>query len=1289
MAGVVNTFTGGMNKDVNSMVAGQDILTDALNATIITYNGDEFVLQQDFGNGRVETAYLPKGYVPVGIKEYAGIIYVACYNPMNGLCQVGSFPSPERNISSEELTTLNNPAEFDISKQFSSIYEILSEDNIIRPGDKFSINLNIDVNGQKQEENDLLNLIYNYQTDESAANLVKFDLAIKTSDGNTIIITDKLKKVSIRDNDPYKYQKPNGTIDTKGTSKKNQLIPDDQYFYILEDLGEKIINPEPDGPKIKENNPEITGFWASTGKGSENLDDYRKQANENYLNVFNNKIAGQLVLIVSIPSIESFSISVNSTKSSNQITLNFIPKIEFADIRQMAWFGGFILQTEYKEEKDANFEVLSDKNNPSTSENNIEYKVYYVDVIGRRKTDDMPGSYDYLIKLKTDDLNHRQEQYKYEVKEENQVEEEKNKDITIKDKNEKTYTVLKNIFELTLRKNEIINNVSIELDDDDNFFTQHTVIIKSDSNNDSAAIGYIKYQAVPFMRYQLLPTYQINDIINVSLINSGVFSLTRWNWFTNVDKGIFNLRYGINAYNSSEVQFSQLLFYGYSLFDHIDDTSNAIYDLAINNHEIKKDSLKSDILFKSNELSSLKGTFTQTLYADNNFNMQDLYVVRIFVKTIKNVNTDWNDLINKPFENHDYYIENNEKNIRYYLCETRQFMTTSMFNQEYVNEYDTQKDFKDLTYKDIIYTITHASDTFNLYNIQRNLIKSENNKRYSVGEPNDFTASYNTIYNNNLTDILDRKILNYHDLLLFNYKFNFLFQTQNNYIINNNYFLPEMQENISSIYVKYIKNNLYTTTIDNNKNNFELNINVTENFKGKFSNPSTYKQKTFSPFYSVNTSNKIYGIKNKSLNRMLCCCVGTGKACQKGGNARMILIDMLYDTYKNIKYTDKEMILNDKISMDNVYLIGKHTNGSEDELSCEIQPTFKSCGGTMNIDIFDNNLTSVTNNVSIQLNNYSIIPIFFIGTKKNGSKIKFNSYTTTSIICEEQNLNRLYFTSALHTNTNTNFNESDFFNDTYYALLFNNNNNNNSKLITFIDKIQELDESNISYENLIGNLNNIYYYNDETSDNTIIYTLDVSVFQPYSFFGTINLKYNIQLDNYKDKPINTWISTFINYFNNDNYKYIKSYEIKTNYDYDYDYKINCNIKNYNTLIQYYTILDNLKYSINNIEGDFNKDHIYYYDTNNNKIYDLFENKGINKFSFLNGAQIDTNNPNKIICNEFDMYTSTKDACNREILLKDNNGFYALFSYSRIDKNNSVYMTAQFKTAGYVINNSTF
>ena len=94
MSTAQSSFIGGMKKDFSPLISSNDTLTDALNATIITFNGNEYMLQQDMGNGRIETAYLPKGYVPVGIAEHGGIIYVASYNPLTQRSQIGSFPSP-------------------------------------------------------------------------------------------------------------------------------------------------------------------------------------------------------------------------------------------------------------------------------------------------------------------------------------------------------------------------------------------------------------------------------------------------------------------------------------------------------------------------------------------------------------------------------------------------------------------------------------------------------------------------------------------------------------------------------------------------------------------------------------------------------------------------------------------------------------------------------------------------------------------------------------------------------------------------------------------------------------------------------------------------------------------------------------------------------------------------------------------------------------------------------------------------------------------------------------------
>jgi hypothetical protein len=37
------------------------------------------------GNGRVETAMLPEGYIPLGTCSHGGFIYIVSYNPFKNL----------------------------------------------------------------------------------------------------------------------------------------------------------------------------------------------------------------------------------------------------------------------------------------------------------------------------------------------------------------------------------------------------------------------------------------------------------------------------------------------------------------------------------------------------------------------------------------------------------------------------------------------------------------------------------------------------------------------------------------------------------------------------------------------------------------------------------------------------------------------------------------------------------------------------------------------------------------------------------------------------------------------------------------------------------------------------------------------------------------------------------------------------------------------------------------------------------------------------------------------------
>ena len=146
MEQATNQFTKGLQMDTNPMVQGNDTMTDCLNGTLITMNGNEVILQNDMGNRRVDKAFLPIGYEPVGMKEYGGVIYVAAYNPITKLCQIGSFPSPKRTHSNKQYSSsisnfncLDTDNEYYINENTITQLFPLTNENAIHVGDKFVV----------------------------------------------------------------------------------------------------------------------------------------------------------------------------------------------------------------------------------------------------------------------------------------------------------------------------------------------------------------------------------------------------------------------------------------------------------------------------------------------------------------------------------------------------------------------------------------------------------------------------------------------------------------------------------------------------------------------------------------------------------------------------------------------------------------------------------------------------------------------------------------------------------------------------------------------------------------------------------------------------------------------------------------------------------------------------------------------------------------------------------------------------------------------------------------------
>ena len=79
----VNTFQEGLNYDLNPITTPNNVLTDCVNGTFITFNGDELALQNDAGNTKILVPGTENEYVqlsadafPLAVKEHGGVLYV-------------------------------------------------------------------------------------------------------------------------------------------------------------------------------------------------------------------------------------------------------------------------------------------------------------------------------------------------------------------------------------------------------------------------------------------------------------------------------------------------------------------------------------------------------------------------------------------------------------------------------------------------------------------------------------------------------------------------------------------------------------------------------------------------------------------------------------------------------------------------------------------------------------------------------------------------------------------------------------------------------------------------------------------------------------------------------------------------------------------------------------------------------------------------------------------------------------------------------------------------------------
>lgn len=274
----VNTFGKGLAQDLNELDTPNKNMVDCLNGTLVTYNGNELHLQNDMGNAQVGTSYLSKGYVPVGMKEYGGVIYVASYNPETKKGQIGSFPSPQQLYGDDESAFTKFT--FNIGKflEFVDTTPVIEQEIVKTPiFQQHDDATNIDTY-REFHQGDKFIIVSDVITDGNLIKaiddgIIKFRLAVVSNGG----------KIEYIDEDNLKLYDNNGS-----TKKKLWIYQDNSKETIASSIAE----------------------------------------NTNKIQIFNSKNSGKLMIIVEFSTIDTFNLSREYSLESDSDKL----KVTFSGI---------------------------------------------------------------------------------------------------------------------------------------------------------------------------------------------------------------------------------------------------------------------------------------------------------------------------------------------------------------------------------------------------------------------------------------------------------------------------------------------------------------------------------------------------------------------------------------------------------------------------------------------------------------------------------------------------------------------------------------------------------------------------------------------------------------------------------------------------------------------------------------------------------------------------------------------------------------------------------------------
>lgn len=658
----VNTFKDGMIMDFNPLIASNTAYTHALNATYITMNGNEHIIQNDMGNGRVETAYLPEGYIPLGTTEFGGIIYIVSYNPLTDRCQIGSFPSPERNVTSDELgesaKTLNTSVFYDSvdsSALYKSIitactYKLILTDSALNPGDKF--------------------VVY-----ETTGNLSGCDyISAKTQD---LDLSDadlypkylKLSIVAIQDN---------GTVTSLNDALTWYEYDSNNYGYYIYPNASDV---ESDGTLV--------------------LDEYRNLVSSNY-SVFTCKVSGKLAILAKLEAIDTFSVSWDAIKQSVS---------DDSGDSENKWV--FYFYTNWSYEND-NFNS-KDKINLY----GIKVEEYSCDDEGKAN-ETATGDAEYII---IDNYPKKANGVTYINEDQNNSSSSNYTNDALTNLRTKFYApdYISSLDVLTDDNGNAIediycgnsNNTTRANDGNDNqFLIQTGYVLQQEAEN--GKYGYVQLVVSPMMPFGTLDYLKQSFTINVDKLGSGDIDLKGYKYWWEEEN--ITLNWSLECYpeRNKSVKSVTFNFYEYNedVKEWIEDENNTQYidDYALwydgesytlienandEAEEITGDSCtmtpysgNPDATFVKDNLSSYSGNFSESLSQSTlGFNNGSLYLVEIIVNY------------------------NDEKYVYYY----RFMYTSNIFNDQYYKV----DDYKDLVLNDYLTDDNAISVTAT--NIEQNL----------------------------------------------------------------------------------------------------------------------------------------------------------------------------------------------------------------------------------------------------------------------------------------------------------------------------------------------------------------------------------------------------------------------------------------------------------------------------------------------------------------------------------------------------------------------------------------